>query len=537
MFEALYCETRLEAPLRNRLGVELAANPGKKLEAIALSLSLNLQSMAIYRWAEAALVLDPMHPLCPLYWQLFFSLFFASLSVTLATGTQATRHYGHSFFRGRPHEGMLNRLYEKTRVNAAHFRSLVAASASDTPLEPLQHHGMLVSLYTSFGLWLSEGRLRGADVVDVSSLPAEFDVPRLVGVMYTDPCDTDCGTTSLWHGLVQPPPTEWLTQQQQRPRQTSKAADAVLGWLPTEPLPVSQSEGGSTRQSNLLANLSKMNSAEPAPGPAFATPPPFQRVLNVAQLNDADLPILILQDSMDIIIQSASDHVRRSATHVALDLEYTEELPRLYVNDTVASDLAKRCSRGDACIAAAVFRFEVPQRRTIHEVEAKLGHTKDAIRDLLSGGSLPPSFCTCVLLHKQVISDLLEAPTLSPESIPARAAVKLFFSLVERFNPECLQFAPANQLLNHIIPELGVRFIQGNRAELDGLITAALRRRHLHHILVPLLQPDPRSGSFMALYQQAAEQADAAGGQCVSAILRQFSMHAWLQVERSSSER
>lgn len=534
MFEALFCETMAEAPLRLRFAESLAADPRAKVETLAQKWSINLHNMSVYRWAQAILVLDVEHPLCPLFWQAFFSLFLARTTTTVATGAQVNRTYGPAFFRSRQREGWVNQLYEMARANAARFRSLVATDTAGSSSEDLQRFTVLTKMYGSFSLWLSEDRLRVGDF-NLSSLPADFDVPRLVSVIFTDLYGADLGADSLWHDLVHPAVADWMAQRHAALRERSGAAH----WLPRPPTTRSGSTpSGSTRQSNLLQSLAKMTRSEPLPSLQFQTPEPFQRVLHLDNLGDERLPVQILQDSMDLIVKASSDHVSRAATHVALDLEITESLPNLYVNDTVTRSLSKPCHKGQQCSGAAVFEFQVPQQRTVHQVEAKLGHTKDAVRDLLSGGSLPSAFCACVLLHKQVVTDLLELPAAAgPESVPFRAAVRLFFTFAERFNTECMQFAPANQLLAGVVPQLGERFIKGNRREINNLITVVLQHRHLFRVLVPLIQPDPRHGDFIALYRQAAETARAAGGECVSAVLRQFHFHDWLQVERSGSDR
>jgi hypothetical protein len=98
IFESLVMETRKEASVRQRTGETLLLSNGTTLEASAKALKQSTGSFRVYRWAHYCSVLDPEESLLPLFWQMFFHLYFTAGS-TPSGQRMERRCFGHLFFK------------------------------------------------------------------------------------------------------------------------------------------------------------------------------------------------------------------------------------------------------------------------------------------------------------------------------------------------------------------------------------------------------------------------------------------------------
>jgi hypothetical protein len=186
ILETLFMETCQERDVRHAVAGPLVA--GAKL-SIAVRQYKRIDDFTIYNWARFCGTLPPGTAVLPLFWQMFFCLFFEK-HVVNDRGSTTAKGYGHLFFVGKQ-KTVLTRLYTRLKLLRDHH-----SAAADGAGEDAQHHARLRELYDNMTRWLEEERflvLDGRDVRDPS-----IDVQRLLSVTSIAPWDARDGPYNVW---------------------------------------------------------------------------------------------------------------------------------------------------------------------------------------------------------------------------------------------------------------------------------------------------------------------------------------------------
>lgn len=137
-------------------------------------------SLGIYRWAQQALDTPLGHPLLPLLWQKFFTLYLARLPTCGVTDTSCV---GDKFFDGLVNFALLKKIKRRLQESVDYFQSKLDVKDEDN--EELSKKGFYLAchkVFRAFSLWLEEPRLQENNVL-LKNLPPQYEPALLSFIM------------------------------------------------------------------------------------------------------------------------------------------------------------------------------------------------------------------------------------------------------------------------------------------------------------------------------------------------------------------
>jgi hypothetical protein len=141
---SLFAETIAQTNVRVSVGRTLLSQPSASVaDNLRRIGSLPVQWLTVYRWANMAARLDKDHPLLPLFWMIFFSLFFANTEVQYAAGAsrQLRQTFGFLFFNDENSKAALRKHAQSLGEAAQHHR--VKAGDADLSQQARDLHSAL----------------------------------------------------------------------------------------------------------------------------------------------------------------------------------------------------------------------------------------------------------------------------------------------------------------------------------------------------------------------------------------------------------
>ena len=164
-FHSLMAESLCEQPIFMHLGHLLTENPDITIndKIISEAITKPLSQFTIYKWAKEILILPAEHELMPLFFQLFFCLYFAKVEKQGPLGYNP--YYGYRFFStGRKNEHLIKEIKNKL----VECRKYHATCSMPTKLnEKLAH------LYNAMHLWLNEPKIHTGEFY-IGNLKEEY---------------------------------------------------------------------------------------------------------------------------------------------------------------------------------------------------------------------------------------------------------------------------------------------------------------------------------------------------------------------------
>lgn len=127
-----------------------------------------LTSLSIFRWGIMASEMPATHPLLPLVWEKFFTIY-------LSKHDNCLHRVGHRLFESSAQTTFLKQMKRSLCQASEHFTS--------TPNQP--YANQLSSFYHSLSLWIDEQRLHDPQL-NILSLPQQYDNERLAHLFNAD---------------------------------------------------------------------------------------------------------------------------------------------------------------------------------------------------------------------------------------------------------------------------------------------------------------------------------------------------------------
>lgn len=158
---------------------ELIASSNKKtdvdnsLKKVCNHLGIPVRSsntLAIYKWSYQILNTDISHPLIPLLWQSFFSLYFFKVPGTTDRGSA-----GVKFFDGVLNQRLFKQLTQKLTETCDHFNSL---SKQVEEGKEGNRFWKLQELFQTYSLWMIDSRLHESNFL-LYTLPPKYNIELL----------------------------------------------------------------------------------------------------------------------------------------------------------------------------------------------------------------------------------------------------------------------------------------------------------------------------------------------------------------------
>ncbi|XP_071788389.1 ectopic P granules protein 5 homolog isoform X2 [Asterias amurensis] len=488
--------------------------------------ALTVGRLPIYRWAQLALETDIDHPLLPVIWQRFFTIYLQR--ATADTGVSQRGSVGQRYFQSIANLTYLKRLKKRLRQTADFHHeasrkkpppkispsssSLGSDDKTESTEEEVKWEGLeeglyemeaeqsqsLVQLYQMYLLWLEEPLLHDPSLY-LPSLPLQYEAEKLSRIFngdqdlwmeYVNVSKTNHHTVLLvksWMGMSQPELS------------TSGSTSGII----------SEEDQINSATSRILSRLTNYNKRLDPPSLVPVVPPvpdvPKELLVN----NHAML--VFLQDDIKQLLFYADTFSDRENHNVVMDCEYLEMVPDLYANKKTETHVQIACKSSYnpmyQCKGKAVVTVKHKEKQRNDTVFRKLEENRVEFKQLsIESLSPPPPTVVVSAVHiENAITDLIHfTRALSDNTAEFEAAkqtgISLLYHLGQQMKESARHYPPTRQFFSSCIEILGQEFIRPYPDQAQPLLQAVLSNCNLAGLLAPNLAPNHCGDSFVQMY-------------------------------------
>ncbi|XP_014203959.1 ectopic P granules protein 5 homolog isoform X2 [Copidosoma floridanum] len=541
LWRELLCELYLQT---SKTSVDSAL---KKACATVKVPVFNSNSLAIYRWSQQALDTPMDHPLLPLLWQNFFSLYMAR--VPSQTGTVDKGGVGIKFFEGMINLSYLKKLKKRLIDTKEYFETKRKNSndglqaSEELAEERCVFFDVTAKYYETLILWLEEPRLQEAGIY-LPTFPPNYMPSKLNVIMQND--------QTPWLEYVD----QWavhcsqqtaLQKWQRNCKRESKGSSKKLNSTPITPLEPTDP---------LQRIFRRLNSYEqPVSPPALTHHVPLIEVAKECLYNREAL-IELFRPHLKAILDYTQTFNFMVSEHTAVDCAFLELVPTLYkiVENQVTlhalcdpAPYGQRRSRSGTppivhCAGAAVIRIKIAEARVSDGIDQSISQNRAQYENLLVKASQPPPSKViqgCVFADRLItlLEHELNVNRTTENTAVLRkvqeTGVVLFYYLVNVFSEEAALCPPTKQLITTCVEKLGQLFISGEESQGPPLLETILERPTLGGLLGPHFTPVAGGATtFLQMYQRIVELSTGSNIDLCFVLLTKFDVATWLNYRR-----
>ncbi|XP_075232112.1 ectopic P-granules autophagy protein 5 isoform X2 [Lycorma delicatula] len=525
---------------------ELAAATGKASVDNAIKRAANTlkipvipsAALSIYRWSQQALDTPVDHPVLPLIWQKFYSLYLAR--VPSASGVPDRGCVGEKFFEGMTNLSYLKRLKKKL-AECYEYHKNRAVDSDKFTLEQKAKADNLARLYRTFSLWLEEPRLQEPGLF-LPGLPPQYN-PLLLTALIS-------GEQSPWLEFVD---QDVLNKSVQDSLRCWMACQNRLTNDSSNTIRTPQQHEERNPVKRILKRLQSYDTVLPPPSLKFGPPvvPPITRdvILHKGVMLDSIRP------SVSALLRFAKTYSLRVSEHTALDCTFLELLPTLFRDveteivlhaacDTAEPGTNPRRSHNTAnslvCAGPAEIRIKILEARLNEGSEHEMQTNRLEMEGLLRCALQPPPQILCVAsVHLEQLTQALEREAGELSRLGdielltnvKGCGVSLFYHLTRIFTDDTSLYPPVKQLLTTCIETLGQTFIAGEESECRQLLSTVLQVPQLTGLLAPHFTPSVAMPStFINIYANLVSitESSSASSDLTFVLLTKIDLSRWM---------
>ncbi|KAF8942785.1 Ectopic P granules protein 5 [Haplosporangium gracile] len=522
-YYVLSVETGLERDMRIKVGnyyrqhpveVKVHGNIKTVVKTLGITSRKTLQNFAIWRWAQHLLALPVDTYLLPLFWQMFFSLYFGHTEHPIT-------FYGCKFLETNPE--IVEQLKERLQTTYTHFgqEARKAVQAQNVkragPLTTL--HEMYVALYG----WISEPLLLTPDI-DLRRIRKDLMPDLLTTCRLPDPleCNSD-----LWNSflLVEQDDAK-STFSETGPGRSSSSFQEI-----SSPPRSKNGDTGRTRavrkhshawQEQKIVNCIVKQSKT---GPEFFVP---RLLVPAAVIGAQSTP----QGLFSHIVRSVRDYCRNYETtneaYTNLDVVYLSELGALYHNEVRAKRIEIACDTtpNTHCVRVAVIDLKYEEIIVNEKVKNSIVENRQRARALRLG-SVEQGLCLATLEILKTISTLLNRLELDPSNSNLQElSVQSFYYLCNELLGDASTYPPTFVLLASIVESLGMDVVAKDPSQTEPILDLMKADDFRISLLFKTFYPAAIPSDFVKLYRRIAACKEY-GLASKDRLLRQFDVQAW----------
>lgn len=342
-------------------------------------------SLCIYRWAQQAMDTPMDHPLLPLLWQKFFTLY-----LTRVTDISYVVCVGEKFFSGLVNFQFLKRIKRRLQDTIDFYEKTI--DEKDIEQNVKQFRNMCLKIFRAYGLWLEEPRLQ-ENKIYLASLPPQYEPVQLNFILQ--------GSNAPWY--------EYLNYDQlKKEQEQSIKIWRICNFRETKNINRPLRLPGSTVESTdpVERILRRINSYDtPQPPPSIPHSAPIIPQLHFGTKEDM---FKCLSPCMKVLKQFAQNHSIKISEHKALDCTYQELIPQLYrlvPNRVMRIVPCKGANQTVNCSGAAQIIIEVQEAKMNERIEQQIIANRESYESLINQSLQSPalSLCTASVTLQQVI--------------------------------------------------------------------------------------------------------------------------------------
>ncbi|XP_056634672.1 ectopic P granules protein 5 homolog [Diorhabda sublineata] len=508
--------------LWNNILIQLSKQKGKVNVDQAIkkaSSSLKLPSftsgyLCIYRWAQQALDTPLDHPLLPLLWQKFFSLYLARIPNPSIVEKSCV---GEKFFDGLVNFTFFKKIKRRLQETVDYFRNKIDVKDEDnTDLNKNIFYEKTHGIFKAFSLWLEEPRLQENNVF-LLNLPPQYESKFLVRIMQ--------GEMLPWIEFLD---IDQLNQEQQNHIRIWRVNNFREKTNVNKPL----LNAGSRVESEdpierILRRLASYDKPKPAPSITLSAP-----VVPNVEFGNKDEMFKSLEQCFKILKQCAHNHILKLSEQKALDSAYKELVPQLYrsvLNRVKKKVPCKGRNQTVYCSGAAEIILEMQEARINERIDHQIQANRNTYESLL-GNALQLSstnLCSASVTIQRTIKDLQSQLSCNPAT--AELGVELFYYILSLINEETNSYPPTKTLFSMCLEKLGQSHICGVEYEMPRLLQKILQDSNLGEYLAPHFSPcNVGTSNLLLMYsticKEIGQKYDVA-----FALLSKFEIDNWLR--------
>nr|CAD7586275.1 unnamed protein product [Timema genevievae] len=509
-------------------------------------------SLSIYRWAQQALDTPLDHPLLPLLWQKFFTLFLARIPST--TGVQDRGGVGDKFFEGMLNLSFHKKLKKRLQDATEHFRSKSTETneqpeSQEVQEKPMDEDNLLKEmaefyarccrLMRTFSLWLEEPRLHEPNLF-LPALPPQYDSNKLAAILN--------GNKIPWleyldYGKVR--------ESQQQAFNEWKVTHFREQIIDSKSLLVPKPEEATDPKERILKRLQLYDS--PVPPPPMRTIKALMPPIQVDKLLNKGSVLDQLKPSFKSLLEYAQIYSIRMSEHTALDCSFLELVPQLYkdVEFEVVLNAACDCephmiNRRPSvitCAGPATIRLRVCEARVNEGAEHMIEQNRDEYNILLQRALQPPpqKVCCGSVFIEHVITVLEAEFERNKAQGNAHTSTKLqdlgvtlFYYMISLYNEESAFYPATKQLLTTCIERVGQVFVSGDESQCLRLLATITQQPRLAGVLGPHFTPAATGTvTFLQCYSMVVDIVDQqTSAELCFVLLSKFDVVRWLVSRR-----
>ncbi|XP_012284320.1 ectopic P granules protein 5 homolog isoform X2 [Orussus abietinus] len=501
--------------------------------------------LAIYRWSQQALDTPLDHPLLPLLWQNFFTLFLARAPAV--SGVTDRGGLGDKFFEGMINLSYLKRLKKRLHDTTEYFQ--IKGENNTDNGKPITDERRIfyfdtAKFYKTLSLWLEEPRLQETGLY-LPALPPQYMSHKLV--LLTQ------GDRTPWLEYVD----HWSNRQSQlkalREWQQSCLRDTNGQCQKSIPTPTTPLEPNDPLQ-RIVRRLGTYE--QPVPPPSLSRNNPTLSYVAPCSLYNAETVIDLIKPHLKTILDYAERYNLMVSEHTAVDCAFLELVPTLYRDVESYIRLHALCDPAPStqrqtrsgtpptvhCAGPAVIKLKITEARVNDGVDRMITENRAEYDNLLVRASQPPP---SKVIQGSVLADHLIAMlerelnlnrTSENTSVLQKvqeSGVKLFYHMIDFYTDEAAMCPPTKQLITTCIERLGQLFISGEETRGPQLLGAIMQRPNLGGLLGPHFTPVAGGAStFLQMYQTVVELSTGPNTDLCFVLLSKFDVGSWLNYRR-----
>ncbi|XP_008546899.1 ectopic P granules protein 5 homolog [Microplitis demolitor] len=510
--------------------------------------SFGSNSLAIYRWSQQALDTPLDHPLLPLLWQNFFTLFLAR--VPTASGVVDRGGLGDKFFEGMINLSYLKKL--KKRLNETTEYYQVKGERDCDNGHPITDERRVfyfntAKFYKTLSLWLEEPRLQETGLY-LPALPPQYMSQKLIVLMQ--------GDHSPWLEYIDYDRiiNEQLTSLNDWQRTCHRVPDESPTRSPAKS-PTSAALN-STELDPIQRIYRRLTTYEcPESPPLLAKHNVLIENISHESLHSPEKVLRTVQPHLKVILDYATTYNLMVSEHTVADCTFLELIPTLYREVDTRVTLHALCDPAPVgsrrrsgtpptvhCAGPAVIRIKISEARVSEGIDALISQNRAEYENLLiKACQPPPSKVTqgCVFIDHLIA--LLEHElnvhrtcenTAVLQDLQA-TGVQLFYYLVDIYNEEAALCLPTKQLITTCVEKLGQLFISGEESQGPRLLSTIIQRSTLGGLLGPHFTPVAGGAvNFLPMYSTVVDLSTSGNADLCFVLLSKFDVSAWLNYRR-----
>lgn len=481
---------------------------------------------AIYRVLGACLVMsqavmeagDAACPILPLYWQLFFSLYFESVVVSIAP---VPIYVGHLFLDVQSRNNLyteaqkvldsLCKYYGKKGVKA----QLELEKKYTNELQQLhQVSTQLADLYNAMNLWLKDSKSKIEYLPNnVATLPEKYNSTKLISCLNEN---ISINSQLLWVDVVSvtPPPYNKTTK-----KSIAKVFPNIMHEQTASMNLLAITKASKTKMLDITMIQNREKTLMKPPPVIFdneTTPYEFLKV------NEFDPSFIAL---------TSSSYSEALARNIHMDNEYSGQLPQLYQNVQKMASVEVRCFKQTFCTGPAYVSFSYQDRVLNKGIEASIQSNRKIVAQLLNGNYI--NFQLLVfLLRLQLTIDHCVQNNLASDGI------RWFFLISGSWDKVVAQYPPIQQSFVAMMNALGDKFIASNPKECYNLLQLMLGNSSRIELLCKYFNPNVCPSNWKGLLELIYGSKKSFDATLLVPLFKRFNAAVWLEkIQPDTNER